>query len=65
VQALQKWLNAHGYQVAASGDGSPGHETSYFGNLTKAAVAKFQTANHIAPNAGYFGPKTRAVINNL
>jgi hypothetical protein len=60
VLALQKWLNSHGYQVTA-----PGHETTYFGNLTKAAVAAFQVAKGITPSAGFFGPKTRAVINNL
>ncbi|MEK7086840.1 MAG: peptidoglycan-binding domain-containing protein, partial [Patescibacteria group bacterium] len=62
VKALQQWLNANGYQVAASGAGSPGNESTYFGNLTKAAVAKFQAAKSITPAVGYFGPKTRAAV---
>lgn len=62
VKALQQWLNAGGYQVAASGAGSPGNESSYFGSLTRAALAKYQAAKGITPSVGYFGPKTRASI---
>jgi hypothetical protein len=62
VQALQVWLNAHGYAVASSGPGSAGHETTSFGTLTKKALAKFQAAEGISPASGFFGPKTRAVI---
>lgn len=62
VLSLQKYLNSHGCQVAASGDGSPGHETNYFGNLTKAAVMKFQSMHGISPVSGYFGPLTRAYV---
>ena len=50
VVALQSWL---GVKPA----------TGYFGNLTKAAVIKFQKANGITPAVGYFGPKTRVVAN--
>ena len=32
----------------------------YFGNLTKAAVAAYQTSVGITPAVGYFGPITRA-----
>lgn len=64
VRALQKFLNTHNARVAASGVGSPGNETNYFGALTKAAVAKYQAANGITPAAGYFGPKTRAFVNS-
>jgi peptidoglycan hydrolase-like protein with peptidoglycan-binding domain len=60
VLALQKLLNANGFTIAASGAGAPGSETSYFGALTKAALAKYQQAHGIAPSAGYFGPLTRA-----
>ncbi len=60
VQALQKLLNALGFTVAASGPGSAGNETTMFGALTRAALAKYQGANGISPAAGYFGPLTRA-----
>ena len=62
VKALQVYLNTHGYQVAASGPGSPGNETTKFGGATRAALIKLQKANNITPAAGYFGPKTRAVV---
>lgn len=63
VLALQKYLNTHQAVIAATGDGSPGKETSRFGNLTKAALIKYQKAHAITPAVGYFGPKTRAVVN--
>jgi hypothetical protein len=62
VKALQVWLNAHGFVVAASGAGSAGMETMTFGGLTRAALAKFQAANHISPAVGFLGPITRAAI---
>ncbi len=65
VLALQKFLNNHGFIVAASGPGSVGFETMKFGLLTKAALAKFQAAHGITPAVGYFGPKTRTYISSL
>lgn len=62
VLALQKFLNTHGAPVATTGDGSPGHETTYFGSLTKNAVMRYQFAHNIAPAAGYFGALTRAYV---
>ena len=62
VKALQQYLNGNGYQVAASGAGSVGNETEYFGNATKAALAKWQSANGVSPAAGFFGAITRAKL---
>ena len=64
VKMLQKYLNAHGSPVATSGPGSTGNETTYFGKLTKDALAKFQASNGIKPAAGYFGPITRNYVNS-
>ena len=63
VKRLQKFLNAHGAPVAASGPGSSGNETTYFGQATKLALAAYQRAHAISPSAGYLGPITRSVIN--
>jgi hypothetical protein len=62
VMELQQWLNSKGFTVAATGAGSAGMETSYFGPATKAALAKWQAANGVTPAMGYFGPITRAKI---
>ncbi|MEN9647282.1 MAG: hypothetical protein RLY57_86, partial [Candidatus Parcubacteria bacterium] len=63
VKELQKFLNTHGHVVAQSGPGSVGSETTRFGDATKAALARYQAAQGITPASGYFGPKTRAVVN--
>lgn len=65
VMEIQKFLNSHGAQVSATGAGSPGNESTYFGAKTKAAVAKWQAANGVAPAAGYWGPITRAKANSM
>ena len=65
VKALQAFLNAKGYAVAATGAGSLGNETTTFGSLTKAALAKYQAAVGVTPSVGYFGPKTRAYVASI
>lgn len=58
VTALQQMLVAQGHLVMPAGTAY-----GYFGSLTKAAVAKWQAANGIAPAAGYFGAISRAKAN--
>jgi hypothetical protein len=70
VKLLQEFLNRNGFLIVAEGPGSKGNETSYFGELTKQAVIKFQLGNNIIssesdPYAGFVGPNTREKINNL
>ena len=65
VMWVQEFLNGHGFTVAASGAGSPGNETSYFGGLTKAAVMNFQSSEGITPVSGYWGPLSRAKANAI
>ena len=62
VQALQVLLNANGFPVAATGAGSAGSESTFFGSLTQSALAKWQAANGVSPAVGYFGPITRAAL---
>jgi len=66
VKCLQTILNASAdTQVATSGVGSYGNETTYFGALTKAAVVKYQAKNSISPTSGFVGPLTRAKLNGV
>jgi hypothetical protein len=44
VLMLQKYLNSVGVHVAATGAGSPGNETTYFGSLTRKALSLWQKA---------------------
>ena len=62
VYNLQLYLIAKQTGFSAEGLQKVG-ATGLFGPLTQAALAEYQKANGISPAAGYFGVKTRALIN--
>jgi Ice-binding-like/Putative peptidoglycan binding domain len=63
VNALQQFLISQGKGPAAQALAGNGAST-YFGALTRAALAEFQKNNGITPASGYFGAKTRAYLRS-
>lgn len=70
VKILQMILNSDpDTRIAATGSGSPGHESTFFGSATRKAVQKLQVKYGIAKrgDSGYgsVGPLTRTILNGL
>lgn len=75
VKQLQIFLNNYSTQtqISSYGAGSSGNETTYFGNLTKEAVKRFQNLNfneilkpvNLNSGTGYFGPSTINFVNSI
>jgi hypothetical protein len=63
VSALQSFLIAQAKGSAAATLGVAG-ATGTFGSLTQAALAEYQNAVGITPAQGYFGPRTKAYLEN-
>lgn len=58
VVALQSFLESKGMLTIPTGVSK-----GYFGEMTRAALAKYQMSKMISPAVGYFGPMTRAAVN--
>lgn len=73
VRMLQRFLNAQGFLVSASGAGSLGKETSVYSARTAAALKRFQEAHarHILQSlglrqgTGIFGSSTLLFVNGI
>lgn len=59
VRLLQRLLNKNLFIVSASGPGSVGQETTYFGPSTRDALIRLQAHFKVQPAQGYFGARTR------
>ena len=64
VKNLQKFLNRNGFALAATGPGSAGQETKFFGPLTLRALQKFQSTYGI-PVSGSVDTSTRTLIDSI
>jgi len=63
VWALQVFLITNNVISPTSPEGAKlTNPTGYFGSLTQGALAAYQQSVGITPDAGYFGPKTRATV---
>jgi len=58
VVALQTFLQEKGHLTIPAGVSK-----GYFGELTRAALGRYQASQSISPTAGYFGSITRANVN--
>lgn len=74
VRMLQKFLNSDKQTlVKATGPGSPGNETTYFGNATQNAVERFQVIYKsvildpigFTSPTGIVGARSRSVLNQI
>jgi len=73
VKNLQIFLNTYGFTVSPSGNGSKGHETTYFGPATKSALIRFQDVyateilkpEGLTKGTGYFGTATEREVNRI
>lgn len=59
VKCLQDYLTSTKHYSYSGGS------TGYFGNVTKAAVAAWQSSSGVSPAAGYFGSISRAKYDSL
>ena len=64
VRSLQEFLNRNGFALAASGPGSDGEETDYFGPLTLRALRLFQGAQTV-PITGMLDAATRLAVATI
>lgn len=71
VRLLQELLNRAGFAVSDEGPGSPGNETTMFGNLTRVAVRKFQcdkldicSGDEYSTGYGFVDAMTRKVLQD-
>ena len=73
VRHLQMFLNAHGFPVASTGQGSAGNETTKFGVATRTALIKYQeshpvdiiAAEGLSAGSGLFYRSTLKVTNAI